>query len=101
MILLPILFIAFPAAYHISSETIEITVTDKERISSGPSSDRIEKYLVYTQDESFENTDSWMFFKFSSSDLQGKLMNDSTYSVKVAGWRVPFLSSYRNIVKIN
>lgn len=84
---------AFP---YLTSDMATITVTDKERIVTGSGS----KYLVFTENEVFENIDSIIYAKFNSSDLQGKLKRGQTYTVKVYGWRIPFLSSYRNIVSI-
>ena len=82
--------------------TIKVTKTDRIVETSGEGKDLsvTSKYLVYTKEETFENTDSWVFGKFNSSDFQGRLTTDSTYKVKVVGWRLPFFSTYRNIVKI-
>lgn len=77
-------------------ETIEITVTGKERIRNGDK----EKYLIYTKNEVFENTDSWSRFKFNSHDFQSALLIDSTYTVGVIGLRWPFMGWTRNIVEI-
>ena len=65
-----------------------------------------EKYLVGAnhtngQDEVFENTDAWLSGKFNSSDVQlSELEVGKTYNAAVYGWRVPFLSWYRNIVEV-
>lgn len=79
-----------------SGETVLITVTNTERITTGDES----KYLVFTIDETFENTDSIWFLKFDSSDIQGRLQPGQTYRADVYGWRIPFLSIYRNIVHV-
>lgn len=89
-----------PAMYHLSSEEIEITVSEKDNITSGSGSNMESKFLIYTEAEVFENTDSWTFIKFNSTDLQNEIKEDGTYTVKVAGWRIPFFSSYRNIIEI-
>lgn len=102
--ILPILFLLAMLTpivlYYTSSEQVTITVSDKERTteSSGKSVDS--KYLIFTEGEVFQNTDAITFFKFNSSDIQGQLHQDSTYNVVVVGWRVPFLSWYRNIIKV-
>jgi len=82
--------------------TIKVTKTDRivESTGSGQDAKVTSKYLVYTTDETFENTDTWMYGKFNSSDFQGRLIPDKTYKVRVVGWRIPFFSTYRNIVKI-
>ncbi|MFW5847509.1 MAG: DUF1523 family protein [bacterium] len=93
-------FIGYPILYLSSQDTIEITVYDKERIVTKTTDNIKTMYLVYCEDEVFKNTDNWFFFKFNSSDIQNKLKVNQTYVVKVVGWRIPFFSSYRNIVKI-
>jgi len=86
-----------PIIIATTTEHIEITVT-KTDVKRGDNKDT---YLVYTDDEVFENTDSFWNFKWNSSDLYGKLKIDSTYKVQVHGIRMPFFSSYRNIVEID
>jgi len=100
-IVLSIIFLAasYSVAYYFSTETIQVVIKDKERITTGNGENIKSKFIVYTKDEVFENTDSWLFFKFNSADFQNKLEIGKTYKVKVAGWRVPFLSMYRNIIK--
>ena len=86
--------------YYMSSETVTITVTDKDRIVDPKRKSTSSKYLVFTEGEVFENTDDLFLWKFNSSDIQGRLKVGETYSVEVIGWRVQFLSRYRNVVKI-
>lgn len=95
-ILMILSLIVYPFAYHSSSEMVTITVVDKEKTISNKQS----KYLIFGEDEVFENTDSYIFWKFDSSDLYRDLEKGESYRVKVSGWRVPFLSMYRNIVEI-
>lgn len=78
-----------------------VTVTDKERVVDGESS----SYLVFTEDEQgnvrvFENTDNLLRWKWDSSNVQGQLKVGETYKLTVVGYRVPFLSMYQNIIKI-
>lgn len=87
-------------AYYSSKQTVEITVKSKERIVESHGETTTSKYLVGTQGEVFENTDDLFLGKFDSSDLQNTLDPDSTYTVEVIGWRIPFFSMYRNIVEI-
>lgn len=93
--------LGFVVAGIFNTETYIVTVTDKERINDGDSS----KYLVYADSEDgeslvFENTDSLFHGKFNSSNVQGKLKEGKTYELTVAGFRIPFLSSYQNIVNV-
>jgi len=82
--------------YYQTGEEATITITGKEVVHSKEKS----KYLIFTENETFENADLMFAGKFDSSDLHNKLKVDSTYKVKVMGWRWAFFSSYRNIVKI-
>ena len=94
----------YPTAYYLSATETTITVSRLERIvessGSGETQSTTSKYLVFTDNEVFENTDSWLYLKFSSSDLYAKLKEGGTYRVKVAGWRIPFISWYKNIIEI-
>jgi hypothetical protein len=91
---------SYSIAYYVSAETVEVTIKDKERITTGSGENISSKFIVYTQDEVFENTDSTLFLKFDSSDLQNELTPSNTYKVKVAGWRIPVVPSYRNILSV-
>lgn len=85
---------------NLKTERITITIKKTERITTGSGEDIRHKYLVFTEGEVFENTDALFFGKFNSSDFQNKLDAGNTYEVRVSGYRVPFLSMYRNIVTI-
>jgi hypothetical protein len=80
-----------------TKETVTIAVTDKA-IKRYNESD---KYIIYTDNETFEITDQFLLGRFNSSDDYGRLKVGETYTVTVNGWRVPFLSWYRNIIEIN
>lgn len=79
---------------YTTMQTVELTVTEKERVSEGTSS----RYLVFTDAEVFENVDNWWVLKFNSSDVYGRLKVGATCSATVSGWRFPLLSWYRNIL---
>lgn len=81
---------------HLFRNTIDVTVTDKEVKRY----DEKDKYLVFTDKGTFENSDSWIELKFNSSDLYGKIKEGEKYKFRVYGWRIPFLSKYRNIVRV-
>jgi len=89
MLLSPSLWLA---AYFSTQTTVTVTVTEKERVDG--------TYLVFTDLETLKNEDDLLFFKFNSSDLYGSLKEGQTYDFRVAGWRVPLLSWYRNVVAI-
>lgn len=85
-----------PFFLYATEDNVTFTVAKAERVIYGRSS----KYLIFTKDETFENTDSIAYFKFNSSDLYGQINKGKTYKAKVAGVRIPFLSWYRNIIRI-
>lgn len=95
----PILFfgyVSYCGLYYGTETNITATVTGKERVNYEKSG----KYLIFTDNETFECTDAMFVGKFNSSDMYGNIQKDSTYRFKVVGWRIPFLSSYRNIIKV-
>ena len=111
-----ILIIAIIAGDFIISkatrQTIVATVTDKdikkEPNNSSSKEDKKESkdvYMVYTKDENgevhvFKNEDTWYYFKFNSSDVYAEIEIGKTYEFDVYGLRIPFFSSYQNIIKV-
>lgn len=91
--------VVYPFAYHASADDVTFTVESKERIVEGTGKSVSSRYLVFTDGEVFEVTDSVVFWRFDASDDYGALKVDHTYEAKVAGWRVPFLSMYRNVLE--
>jgi len=100
IILAATLLFIYPTVYYSSSETIVITVKEKDRITTGSSQDLDSKFVIYSNNEVLENTDSWLFLKFNSADLQNEIQPKTQYQAKVVGWRIPFLSSYRNVIEV-
>lgn len=87
-----------PAYSYFVSDTITTTIngTDVKRYSSK------DKYLIFTDAGTFENTDAWYRFKFRSSDIQGQAKKLTGRKVNISryGWRNPLSSSYPNVVGI-
>ena len=75
-----------------TEKNVTIKISSKKNIEG--------RYLIYTKEETFKCTDSFFDLKFTSSDMYSKFVRDSTYTVDVRGLRIPFLSMYRNIVKV-
>ena len=77
----------------------EVTFTISEK--SVKKYDDDDKYLVFTEEgEVFQVTDEFLLFHFNASDVYGQLKDGKTYTVIVCGWRIPFFSTYRNIIEI-
>ena len=70
-------------------EKLTVTVTGTEYVEK--------TYMVFTETETFTNSDSLLSLKFDSSDLHGKLKNGQ-YEVEVYGYRFGPLTMHRNIV---
>lgn len=100
ILLIALLLVGYIFLYQSSKDRITVLIKDKERITTGSKENISSKYLVYTEGEVFENTDALMFFKWDSSDLQNELDVGGEYKVLVVGWRIPFLSTYRNIIRV-
>ena len=83
-----------------STDTIDVQITDKQSIVVKNGDDVDNKYLIFTDKEVFENIDALFKGKLNSSDVQGSLIIGKKYTLEVYGWRIPFLSSYRNITDV-
>lgn len=86
--------------FSFNDHSYTIKITDKERIDNEKS-----KYLVFGETREgntfvFENTDTFLRFKFNSSDIQGQLKEGNTYKLTVIGFRMPFFSNYENIIGV-
>lgn len=101
LIISAIALIAIGSAFYYNTvEEVEIKINDKEHVMYRNGSDLEDKYMVFTEGEVFENTDDLFYLKFNSSDVQNELKVDSSYTVKVIGWRIPVMSMHRNIISI-
>jgi hypothetical protein len=88
---------ALSAQYQTAEPTTtRVTVVDKERQYKDGES----KYIVFTDKEVFENTDSILRRKMNSSDMQGQLHVGCTYDITAYGFRSNWLSIYRNITQV-
>lgn len=91
----------------VNRRTVTATVNKTERIRGTVKSgqQKLDKYLIYTLDSNgkphtFENTDTWIWFKFNSSDVYAKIQDGQSYNFSIVGFRIPFLSMYPNIISV-
>lgn len=85
---------------YVASTTTTVTdtfVRDSERVCAQNDAQQC-KYIAFGQNETYENTDEWLFWKYNSSDVNKNLVKGNTCQLKVHGLRIPFLSWYRNII---
>lgn len=93
-----VLVIGLTVARPLTKTEVIAKVTDKERVTDFDS--KTSKYLIFTDQETFECTDETIYLKFNSSDVYGQIKKENTYKFTVVGWRIPFFSTYRNIIKV-
>ena len=97
VVIILVLFITLglPFCTRFAEDNITITITDKDIKRSGSEDD---KYLIYTDNGTYEITDTIAYWRWDSSDLYGSIQVGETYNCTVAGWRIPLLSEYQNII---
>ena len=98
IVIVPFVIYSHSKQYKDSVEHVTATVTGLERYRIKNGEDYDEKWIILTDKEVFENTDSHMFSKYNSSDVQASLKIEKKYRFKVAGWRNEYLSHYRNVI---
>lgn len=102
VVLAIVAWVGFHAAYQLGTVKHHmVRVEAKERISRGTGDSLSHKYVVFTDVGVFQNTDSLFHLKWSSSDLQNRLKVGGEYEIRTYGWRIPFLSTYENIVEVS
>ena len=79
----------------LTEKEISITVINKEKFGTEE-----DKYLIFTPDEVFENSDNFYHRKTNSEIIYRKLERGVTYRVKVAGVYLPGLPRLRNITEV-
>jgi hypothetical protein len=89
----------FPLHSYFASNGVVTTIrgTEVKRY------DKQDKFLIFTDEGVFENTDAWYRLKFRSSDIQTEAMKLTGHKAKIHkyGWRIPLSSSYPNVVGID
>jgi hypothetical protein len=96
LVLGPVLL--FRALKYESIKTHTFTVTElPERIAIREGDTYAN--LVYTDNGVYSNVDSTFPWKKNSSDIRAQLKEGETYTCEVSGWRIGWLSWYRNITR--
>lgn len=87
-------------AYFLSAEQVTFTVDRKDYGRKTTERSYRTLFLVFTEQEVFEVGTSWLFLKFDSAERYHALQEGQTYRAVVAGWRIPVISEYRNIIEV-
>jgi hypothetical protein len=91
---------AFSITIYANVKTFTVKVDSKERITQSVG-DKIESfYLVYTDKGTFKLEDDFFRGNFYSSDVYGRIKQDSTYTFKTLGYRIGVMSEYPNIIEV-
>lgn len=92
---------ASPIIHFSTQEAVSFSVKRAERVTAGYGANAESKYLIFTDTETFENTDSLWALKYNSSDIYGDISEGDSCEATVVGFRVPFMSMYRNVLEIS
>jgi len=78
------------------ADTIMTRITDAQMTKVD------DRFMIATEDRPFVNADARYRFKFNSGTLQNDAirLKGKVVRIKKYGWRVPVLSWYENVVKI-
>jgi hypothetical protein len=94
VMMIAMICLSIASSFH-SVPNQTFTITGKENVRSGDGS----KYLVYTDKTTYEVEDSWIWGRWNSSDVYGRLVIGKSYSATLQGYRIPFFSMYPNIIE--
>jgi uncharacterized protein DUF1523 len=78
------------------ADTITTRITDAQMMKVDG------KFMIATEDRPFVNFDAKWRFKFNSGTVQNDAikLRGKLVKIKKYGWRIPLLSQYENVVKI-
>ncbi|HUI46365.1 MAG TPA: DUF1523 family protein [Nitrospirota bacterium] len=81
---------------YFAADTITTRITDAQMTKVD------NRFMIATEYRPFINEDVWYRFKFDSGSVQNDAirLRGKLVKIKKYGWRIPFLSRYENIVKI-
>lgn len=99
LILMLAIMLLFIFSKQLTKTTEYITVSKDERVCDGGERTSCYYMVFGTNGEVYENTDTLLNWKWGSASLQAQIQQGSRYKVTVIGWRIPFLSIKKNIIK--
>lgn len=89
----------FEIARNLNRHPVEFTVNKTERVVNPDGQGA--KYIVYTSNGVYENTDSFLNMKFNSADLYNELQPNKKYECTAIGFRNGFFSWFENLIDCN
>ena len=94
------LFCISPIIAYNTDSYVNVVVKDKQSVLSGSGETANSKYLIFTDNGVYENTDTVWYWKWNSSDFYNQIEVGKSYQFRVYGFRSPFMSWYKNIIEI-
>jgi hypothetical protein len=91
-----LIVILIPLYSYFISDTVVTTITDAQMTMVDG------KFMIATEYRPLANSDAKYRFKFDSGTIQNEAIRLKGKRVKIwkYGWRIPILSMYENVVKI-
>lgn len=92
-----LIFIASIPSMHVETYTIEVTRT--EITGDGD-------YMIFSQDaetgksRTFTLNDSFWHGVWNTADMYAEIEPGGIYTVEATGWRIPILSAFPNIIRL-
>ncbi len=79
----------------LTEKEVTITVINSEKFG-----DETGRYIIFTPDEVFEDTNDYYHDKHNATEVFNKLQKGRTYKVKVVSFYWPALPHFRNIIEV-
>lgn len=90
-----VLFVAVCITSYAKTSYVNLTIDNKESVGTSNG----HEYRIYTSQGTFKVGDSWVHPRWNSADVYAKLEKNTAYRCKVYGWRIPFFSTFKNILE--
>lgn len=83
------------ATGYFDKESVTFVVRDKESVATDNSG---HEYRVYTDQGTYVIKDSFIYTRFNSADVYGLLEPGQRYTCDAYGFRLPFFSTFKNLL---
>ena len=98
-----ICFLGYAGALHWSAEDVKATIIEKDsKKLAGETKDSFLVGLEYEDGsgETVRISDTWIFFKWCSSDQYMRMARNGEYNMTLAGFRIRWISGFRNVISV-
>jgi len=99
LVIVPLVgLVIFDINGNFNDQIIESAVVNEKLVKANSSGST---YLIFTDKGVFANEDNIFRGKWNSSDVYAEITVGQTYNFEVVGYRIPFMSRYKNILEVN